>query len=442
MAVCETLPGNGTSEALSFVSSHPRRGHAVSSCQGEDSALRGFIFGGFHFVWGLHWAALDTPGNNVQVQALEIDSNSGDVYVVASITHSYGKGAGLVSLRGGHLHRWGYFGHGGSAGSREEFMMTDDAAPRTLDKNMVYTVLARVSVDGRPQWMTRMESQWRLEAADIRVDVAAHPARILVAGTFQGGPPRFYQVEPTTRLPRDNENELGCHATPGHALPPGVNDLAECSWLEAAGNSATTPLATMTSSSKTGAFVVWYDAAGVARAACTGIHFASEGSSLTLSSIRVAAHSSQSILRRAPDEPGASAHAAVNDAQGMYVAMRVVVSRGGDTLFLGQQAQGWQDIDPCKNGYFEEVASANGTQRVCRDGFNRERDVMTIRFAAAPIDLPDASKDETAFAVLVKFVVLAGQNHSAGEIGSVWTRVIGEVCSLQILSGSTSTDFL
>jgi len=410
MAVCTAPSGSGTDETVAFVKKHPHTLHQVSSCQGEDPVARGFQFGGFQFSWRLHWAALDTTANNVRVSGLTVDPSSGEVYVAASVTKTQGVGVGRAGVMGPHLHLGGFYGRGGGVGSRDQFVVTNDATATALDTSVVYALLARISADGRPRWVTYMESQWAMEVTDLRFDAAAVPPRILLAGHFKGGYPRFFQVDPKTRLARKTTEGPEC------VLTRNMTNEAVCASVYTAANSATSPIVPGTSMSKVGAFLVWYDQAGVARAARTGIHFSGDTSYIDTASIRIASHASFAAQRGPPAAP------VIDDARGLYLAARVVVSRLGDTLFLGRQAAGWQDIDPCKNGYFENVTTVVGNTTnstlVCRGGVNRDKDVMSLLFSSVPAS---SNADATVFAVLAKFVV------TPDEIGSVWARVIGEI---------------
>ncbi len=125
----------------------------------------------------------------------------------------------------------------------------------------------------------------------------------------------------------------------------------------------------------------------------------------------------------------------ITGASGLYLSMRLQISKLGDIIYLAEQAPGFGLLGDCTNGetVIREPGTANATA-VCVRGVKRERDILSVTFEQ---ELPTPDLNPT-YISLVKFVVgKTPGNASPGfrddkkpgflySIGSVWARFMGD----------------
>lgn len=410
MAVCRTPAEKGEGDVgVSFI----RRDDETEfqSCGYDNEQTRGFVYGGFGAEWAAHWASLeDAVINDVNVTNMAVDIHSGETYVTATVTKTQDSNTGKNGVMGKQMHKDAFYEPGfGGVGSEDEIILENEAAGNSFDSFITYTALLKLDKLGRVAWLTYMESQYVMVATDILVDNMAAVRRIMIAGHYKGHEPRFYQVNPETRKARRGPTYGDGISCPD---PDAVQDVGQCHYHRAdpVYSSPLDPSAGSQQLTKVGLFLVTYTPEGVAKASRGGMYFQGTASFIRTDSVRIAAHST------APPAPGVengTVGSGLEGSSGLYLACNVVSSRYGDTLFVGEQAKGYQYLNPCKGGTIETI---NGTD-VCVGGTPQDRDVLSIRFPAQ-IPTPD---NELGFVLLAKFV--ATDRH----IGSVWARLIGEV---------------
>jgi len=333
----------------------------TSSCFNDDAAARGFIFDGFDHTWSLHMASLDTLSEtDVNVTAIAIDEITGHSYVTASVSRVFSKGDGKMTVMGKHLDKRGFVEPGAppiGVNSKDDFAVPNDGSGNTISDLLIHTVLLKIGIHGHPEWITYMESQYKMVAEDILVDTSARPTRIVIAGIFSGNYPRLYNVNRLTkRAKRGGARERG-----GGIICPDmsvVTDMSECWYFEGEPNyrSPTTP--GTIEIAKPGIFLASYNVDGLATAFKGGIYFKSIGSSFPAAgTVRIAAHTT--ARRNSPrngskdDEPSAY----VDDYNGLYLSAKILVSRYRDTMYFGEQSPGYSRVgmqESCTNRIVNE----------------------------------------------------------------------------------------
>jgi len=351
--VCDA-PGDLDDEdaQVSFTSVDAETLHETSSCFNDDSTARGFVFDGFDHTWSLHMASLDTQSEtDVNVTGIAIDEETGDSYVTASVTSIFAVGDGKMTVMGKHLDKRGFTEPGAppiGVNSKEDFAIPNDGSGNPLSTLLIHTVLLKVDIHGHPQWITYMESQFKMVAEDILVDTSSRPTKIIIAGLFSGYFPRLYNVNRLTKRAKrgDAQEREGGIRCPDMSK---VSDLSECWYFEGEANymSPTTP--TIVEIAKPGIFLASYNAEGLATAFKGGIYFYKVGSSFPAAgTVRIAAHTT--ARRNNPhngskvDDPSAY----VDDFNGLYLSAKILVSRYSDTMFfwraVGRLLARWRDL--------------------------------------------------------------------------------------------------
>ena len=349
LAICD-VPGDLDLDdaQVSFTRVDPETLHETSSCFNDDAEARGFVFDGFDNAWSLHMASLDAASQtDVNVTGIAIDDVTGDAYVTASVTRLFSKGDGKMTLMGSHLDKRGFTEPGApprGVNSADDFAMGNDASGNPIDDQLIHTALLKVNMHGIPQWLTYMESQYRMLAEDILVDTTAKPTRIIIAGIFKGYYPRFYLVNPLTKRAKrgsDKERGGGVRCSDMSA----VTNVEDCWYFQGTANMDEPLGEGIVEVAKPGIFIVSYSPQGVATAFKGGMYFKTTGSSFPVEgTVRIAAHTTEvrtvSANGSKTDEPSSF----VDDFNGLYLSGKVLVSRYKDTLYFGEQTPGYSRV--------------------------------------------------------------------------------------------------
>jgi len=358
--------------------------HETSSCFNDEPEARGFVFDGFDNTWSLHMASLDTKSQtDINVSAIAIDKQTGDAYVTASVTREFLLGDGRITLRGNQLYKHGVHRLGDTVAyvrpvvdNKDDFSLPSDGTGNIVSDSLIHTVLLKVDIHGAPQWLTYMESQSKMYANDVLVDTTAKPTRIIVAGTFKGSYPRFYQVNPLTkRAKRGDSNERGGGIKCSDMSI--VTEVSDCWYFQGepnfqvpyVGATQRPPSPSDIEPEKIGLFMVSYNPHGVATAAKTGIYFKSTGISYPIEgSVRIATYTTEQRTKPTNSSKACSKEnlegcdlpsSYVDDVNGVYLSAKILVSRYKDTMYFGEQTPGYSRVG--KDYGCTRVIQANGT---------------------------------------------------------------------------------
>ena len=369
MAVCDA-PGDseGLQDAqVSFTLVHEHTLHETSSCFNDEYNARGFVFDGVDNSWSLHLAALDIGSeNDVNVTAIAVDDVTGDSYVTASVTRQLSQGDGRVTVIGKHLDKRGFWepGSASGVGSADDFSLPSDGGGNPISDQLIHTVLLKVNMHGKPQWITYMESQNQMMAEDVLVDTSCQPKRVVIAGIFKGYYPRFYHVNPSTkRAKRGEENERGGGIRCADSTQ--ITDIESCWYFQGDPNYAHPTTTGTIEPLKPGIFLVSYSPAGVATAFKGGIYFKSTGTSFPAQgTVRIAAHTTAARNTRKNNSKTDGPSAFVADSNGLYLTAKILVSRYKDEMYFGEQSPGYSRVGKgygCKR----RIVNATHTVSVC-----------------------------------------------------------------------------
>lgn len=366
VAVCDAPEnGEGLEDAqVSFTKVDEHTLHEISSCFNDEAKVRGFVFDGVDNSWSLHLAALDTGSeNDVNVTAIAVDDVTGDSYVTASVTRKLSIGDGRATVMGKHLDKRGFWepGSPSGVGSADDFSLPSDGGGNPVSDQLIHTILVKVSMHGKPLWITYMESQNHMVAEDVLVDTSCQPMRVIIAGIFKGYYPRFYNVNPLTKRAKrgeDDERGGGIRCTDSHY----VTNLESCWYLQGDPNYAHPTTAGTIEPLKPGIFMVSYSPAGVATAFKGGIYFKSTGTSFPApGTVRIAAHTTAVRSARKNNSHTDEPSAFVADSNGLYLSAKILVSRYKDEMYFGEQSPGYSRVG---KGYGCKRRIVNATHTV------------------------------------------------------------------------------
>ena len=472
VAVCHA-PGNVIQPAgrlgdlrdaqVSFTSVDTHTGIEKSNCHNDDTEARGFAFDGYDFTWSLHMASLDVRSeSDVNVTAIAVDQQTGDSYVTASVTRKMTRGDGKVGVIGRHLKNRGLHDPGaesgedacennfftfeqcrsvgccrwdpgdGSEGSGQcmsavgagvchrmgnehDFAMPNDAGGNALSDEIIHTVLLKTNQHGIPQWITYMESQYRMVADDILVDTTARPTRIIIAGVFKGYYPRFYNVNAQTKRARRGTRERGGGVQCSDMSQ--VEDPGNCWYYQGDPNYLTPFESGSIELAKPGIFLVQYNSDGLATAFKGGMYFKSVGVSFPIEgTVRIAAHTTfqRLVPKNASESKEDTPSAYVDDFNGLYLCAKLLVSRYKDIVYFGEQTPGYSRAG--KNYGCKKGRSSNGTE-TCTGGTFMQKDVVSFEFP----EILQTPPDDPSYVFLAKLAP------GSRTFGTVWVRMIGEV---------------
>jgi hypothetical protein len=366
IAICDA-PGDSDvleDAQVSFTVVDEQTSHETSSCFNDEADARGFVFDGVDNAWSLHLSALDTQSqSDVNVTAIAVDDVTGDCYVTASVTRQLSQGDGRITVVGKDLDKRGFWepGSASGVGSADEFSLPSDGGGNPVTDNLIHTVILKVSMHGKPQWITYMESQNEMLAEDVLVDTSARPTRIIIAGLFKGYYPRFYHVNPLTKRAKrgeDTERGGGIRCTDATL----VTNPEECWYLQGEPNYSHPTTGGTIQPLKPGIFLVSYSAAGVATASKGGIYFRSTGTSFPLpGTVRIAAHTTAVRNSRKNGSNADESTAFVTDSNGLYLTAKILVSRYKDEMYFGEQSPGYSRVG---KGFGCERRIVNATHTV------------------------------------------------------------------------------
>jgi hypothetical protein len=351
LVICDAPGDLGLKEAqVSFTRVDSQTLQETSSCFSDDVAARGFVFEGFHNVWSLQMASLDTKSeSDVNVTAIAIDELTGDSYVTASVTRVFSTGDGKITLRGKQLYKNGFHEKSSDTDKKDDFSLPNDGSGNPVSDLIVHTVLLKVDIYGIPQWLTYMESQSSMIANDILVDTSARPTRILIAGIFKGYYPRFYQVNPLTkRAKRGKATEKGGGIRCSDMSK--VSNVEDCWYFQGDPNFSVPHGSGVVEVEKPGIFIINYNTHGIATAYKGGIYFRSTGTSYPVAgTVRIATHTSarKTNTKNNSDTYNTDQTSSfVDDYNGLYLSAKILVSRYKDIMYFGDQTVGYSRVGP------------------------------------------------------------------------------------------------
>lgn len=320
-----------------------------------------------------------------------------------------------MGLMAAHFDKRGFYESGqGGVESRDEIILEQEGETTVGGAaDYTYSTLARIDKEGKLVWITTLDSRGAMEMTDLVVDRSAGAVRVWVSGAVRGREPRFYLPDAKSRKTRRGPaygEGVACDAALLNGTEPNVTEKGACWYIKGDANAMASPIdASPGEPNKWGVFLAAYDASGVPFTTFGGIYFRSMASQLDHRSVRIAAHTTLSNSR----PPLGSAF--TKGGEGLYLAFRLIVSKFGDTIYFGEQAQGSGGVGVCVNGDLVKSADGNVT---CVGGKQVARDAMMVKFEQV---LPTPDLNPT-YVALVKLIVGAGD-----KVGSNWVRLLGDI---------------